>query len=88
MTAGAPPHVVEAVIAALAEFGPVTVVERDTTRENIHFTLLPQCGDHEPAQSYHQQRDVEADDRPGREHRCPRLRIRTGRVDCAVTGRR
>ncbi len=41
LTAGAsaPPRLVEAVIAALAELGPVTVVERETTRENIHFTL-------------------------------------------------
>jgi len=41
LTAGAsaPPRLVEAVIAALAEFGPLTVVERETTHENIHFTL-------------------------------------------------
>ena len=41
LTAGAsaPPRLVEAVITALAEFGPVTVVERETTRETIHFTL-------------------------------------------------
>ncbi|HKR48383.1 MAG TPA: 4-hydroxy-3-methylbut-2-enyl diphosphate reductase [Pseudonocardiaceae bacterium] len=41
LTAGAsaPPRLVDAVIAALAELGPVTVVERETTRENIHFTL-------------------------------------------------
>jgi 4-hydroxy-3-methylbut-2-en-1-yl diphosphate reductase len=41
LTAGAsaPPRLVEAVIAALAQFGPVTVVERETTRETVHFTL-------------------------------------------------
>jgi 4-hydroxy-3-methylbut-2-en-1-yl diphosphate reductase len=41
LTAGAsaPPWLVEAVIAALAELGPVTVVERETTRETVHFTL-------------------------------------------------
>jgi 4-hydroxy-3-methylbut-2-en-1-yl diphosphate reductase len=41
LTAGAsaPPRLVEAVIAALAELGPLTVVERETTHENIHFTL-------------------------------------------------
>jgi 4-hydroxy-3-methylbut-2-enyl diphosphate reductase len=41
LTAGAsaPPRLVDAVIAALAEFGPVTVVEREITRETIHFTL-------------------------------------------------
>jgi 4-hydroxy-3-methylbut-2-enyl diphosphate reductase len=41
LTAGAsaPPRLVEAVIATLAELGPVTVVERETTRENIRFTL-------------------------------------------------
>jgi 4-hydroxy-3-methylbut-2-en-1-yl diphosphate reductase len=41
LTAGAsaPPRLVEAVIAALAELGPVTVVERETTRETVHFTL-------------------------------------------------
>jgi 4-hydroxy-3-methylbut-2-en-1-yl diphosphate reductase len=37
--ASAPPRLVEAVIAALAELGPVTVVERETTRETVHFTL-------------------------------------------------
>jgi 4-hydroxy-3-methylbut-2-enyl diphosphate reductase len=43
LTAGAstPPRLVEAVIAALTELGPVTVVERETTRETIHFTLPP-----------------------------------------------
>ena len=41
LTAGAsaPPRLVEAVIAALAELGQVTVVERETTRETVHFTL-------------------------------------------------
>ncbi|MGH4010872.1 MAG: 4-hydroxy-3-methylbut-2-enyl diphosphate reductase [Pseudonocardiaceae bacterium] len=41
LTAGAsaPPRLVEAVIAALAELGPVTVVECETTRETVHFTL-------------------------------------------------
>jgi 4-hydroxy-3-methylbut-2-enyl diphosphate reductase len=39
--ASAPPRLVEAVITALAELGPVTVVERETTRENIRFTLPP-----------------------------------------------
>jgi 4-hydroxy-3-methylbut-2-en-1-yl diphosphate reductase len=41
LTAGAsaPPRLVEAVIAALAALGPVTVVERETTRETVHFTL-------------------------------------------------
>jgi 4-hydroxy-3-methylbut-2-en-1-yl diphosphate reductase len=37
--ASAPPRLVDAVIAALAELGPVTVVEREITRENIRFTL-------------------------------------------------
>ncbi|MBV9143857.1 MAG: 4-hydroxy-3-methylbut-2-enyl diphosphate reductase [Pseudonocardiales bacterium] len=37
--ASAPPRLVEAVIAALAELGPLTVVERETTRETIHFAL-------------------------------------------------
>lgn len=41
LTAGAsaPPPVVEAVIAVLSEFGPATVIERETTRETVHFTL-------------------------------------------------
>ncbi|MGH3785771.1 MAG: 4-hydroxy-3-methylbut-2-enyl diphosphate reductase [Pseudonocardiaceae bacterium] len=41
LTAGAsaPPRLVDAVIAALAELGPVTVVERETTHETVHFTL-------------------------------------------------
>jgi len=30
---------VDEVIAALAELGPVTVVERETARETVHFTL-------------------------------------------------
>jgi 4-hydroxy-3-methylbut-2-enyl diphosphate reductase len=43
LTAGAsaPPRLVDAVIAALAELGPVTVVEHETTRESVHFTLPP-----------------------------------------------
>jgi 4-hydroxy-3-methylbut-2-enyl diphosphate reductase len=41
LTAGAsaPPRLVDAVIATLAELGPVTVVERETTREDIRFTV-------------------------------------------------
>jgi 4-hydroxy-3-methylbut-2-enyl diphosphate reductase len=39
--ASAPPRLVDAVIAALAELGPVRVVEREITRENIRFTLPP-----------------------------------------------
>jgi 4-hydroxy-3-methylbut-2-enyl diphosphate reductase len=39
--ASAPPTLVDAVIAALAELGPVTVVEREITRESIRFTLPP-----------------------------------------------
>ena len=41
LTAGAsaPPGLVDAVIAALAQLGPVTVVQRETTRETVHFTL-------------------------------------------------
>ncbi len=41
LTAGAsaPPRLVDAVIAALTQLGPVTVVERETTRETVHFTL-------------------------------------------------
>jgi 4-hydroxy-3-methylbut-2-enyl diphosphate reductase len=41
LTAGAsaPPQLVDAVIATLAQAGPVTVVERETTRETVHFTL-------------------------------------------------
>ncbi len=41
LTAGAsaPPRLVQAVIAALAELGPVTVVERETIRETVYFTL-------------------------------------------------
>ncbi|MGH3669256.1 MAG: 4-hydroxy-3-methylbut-2-enyl diphosphate reductase [Pseudonocardiaceae bacterium] len=43
LTAGAsaPPHLVEAAIAAVAEFGPVTVVEREGVRETVHFSLPP-----------------------------------------------
>ena len=41
LTAGAsaPPRLVDAVITALAELGPLTVVEREITRETVHFTL-------------------------------------------------
>jgi 4-hydroxy-3-methylbut-2-en-1-yl diphosphate reductase len=39
--ASAPPRLVEAVIAALAKLGPVRVVEREITRENIRFTPPP-----------------------------------------------
>jgi 4-hydroxy-3-methylbut-2-enyl diphosphate reductase len=41
LTAGAsaPPRLVNAVIAALATFGPVSVIEREITREDIHFAL-------------------------------------------------
>lgn len=41
LTAGAsaPPKLVDAVIVALAELGPLTVVEHETTRESVHFTL-------------------------------------------------
>jgi 4-hydroxy-3-methylbut-2-enyl diphosphate reductase len=39
--ASAPARLVDAVIAALAELGPVRVVEREITRENIRFTLPP-----------------------------------------------
>ncbi|MBV8995470.1 MAG: 4-hydroxy-3-methylbut-2-enyl diphosphate reductase, partial [Pseudonocardiales bacterium] len=39
--ASAPPRLVDAVIAALAELHPVKVVERKITRENIRFTLPP-----------------------------------------------
>ncbi|MBV9012761.1 MAG: 4-hydroxy-3-methylbut-2-enyl diphosphate reductase [Pseudonocardiales bacterium] len=43
LTAGAsaPPRLVEAVIAALRQLGPLTVIERETTRETVHFTLPP-----------------------------------------------
>jgi 4-hydroxy-3-methylbut-2-enyl diphosphate reductase len=41
LTAGAsaPPRLVEGVIDALAGLGPVTMAEREVTRETIHFTL-------------------------------------------------
>jgi 4-hydroxy-3-methylbut-2-enyl diphosphate reductase len=39
--ASAPPRLVNAVIATLAELHPVNVVEREITRENIRFTLPP-----------------------------------------------
>jgi 4-hydroxy-3-methylbut-2-enyl diphosphate reductase len=43
LTAGAsaPPGLVDAVIAALAATGPVTVVEHEATRESVHFALPP-----------------------------------------------
>ncbi|MEJ2856440.1 MULTISPECIES: 4-hydroxy-3-methylbut-2-enyl diphosphate reductase [unclassified Saccharothrix] len=37
--ASAPPHLVSEVVAALRERGPVTVVEREATRETIQFTV-------------------------------------------------
>ncbi|MGY0235610.1 4-hydroxy-3-methylbut-2-enyl diphosphate reductase [Longispora urticae] len=41
LTAGAsaPPRLVEEVVAALSGMGPVTVTERETSRETVHFTL-------------------------------------------------
>ena len=41
LTAGAsaPPRLVNAVIAALGGLGPLSVEERETTRETVHFTL-------------------------------------------------
>lgn len=39
--ASAPPRLVDAVIASLGKFGPVRMVEREITRENIRFTLPP-----------------------------------------------
>uniref|UniRef100_UPI00037143CE 4-hydroxy-3-methylbut-2-enyl diphosphate reductase n=1 Tax=Amycolatopsis sp. (strain ATCC 39116 / 75iv2) TaxID=385957 RepID=UPI00037143CE len=41
LTAGAsaPPGLVDSVVAALGGLGPLTVGERETTRETIHFTL-------------------------------------------------
>ncbi len=46
LTAGAsaPPRLVEAVVTALAGLGPLTVAERETTRETVHFTLPPTVG--------------------------------------------
>lgn len=37
--ASAPPHLVNEVVDALAAFGPVTVAEREVTRETIQFTM-------------------------------------------------
>jgi 4-hydroxy-3-methylbut-2-enyl diphosphate reductase len=37
--ASAPPHLVDEVVALLASLGPVDVVERETTRETVHFGL-------------------------------------------------
>jgi 4-hydroxy-3-methylbut-2-enyl diphosphate reductase len=44
LTAGAsaPPALVDGVIAALKEFGPVTVTERETSRETVRFALPAQ----------------------------------------------
>jgi 4-hydroxy-3-methylbut-2-en-1-yl diphosphate reductase len=41
LTAGAsaPPRLINTVILALAELGPLTVVEHETTRETVYFTL-------------------------------------------------
>jgi 4-hydroxy-3-methylbut-2-enyl diphosphate reductase len=39
--ASAPPRLVDAVIATLTQFGPISVVEHEITRENIQFTLPP-----------------------------------------------
>jgi 4-hydroxy-3-methylbut-2-enyl diphosphate reductase len=41
LTAGAsaPPQLVDSVISALSDLGDVTVSERETTRETVHFTL-------------------------------------------------
>lgn len=43
LTAGAsaPPHLVEAVLDGLAGLGPVTVIEREVTRETVQFGLPP-----------------------------------------------
>jgi 4-hydroxy-3-methylbut-2-en-1-yl diphosphate reductase len=43
LTAGAsaPPRLVNAVVAALTEFGPVNVVEREIAREDVHFAVPP-----------------------------------------------
>jgi 4-hydroxy-3-methylbut-2-enyl diphosphate reductase len=43
LTAGAstPPGLVTAVIGAIARWGPVTVTEREVTREVVHFALPP-----------------------------------------------
>jgi 4-hydroxy-3-methylbut-2-enyl diphosphate reductase len=37
--ASAPPRLVESVLSALSELGEISVDERETTRETIHFTL-------------------------------------------------
>lgn len=41
LTAGAsaPPHLVDEVVALLASLGPIDVIERETTRETVHFGL-------------------------------------------------
>ena len=39
--ASAPPRLVDAVIATLTQFGPVSVIEHEITREHIRFTLPP-----------------------------------------------
>jgi 4-hydroxy-3-methylbut-2-enyl diphosphate reductase len=47
LTAGAsaPPHLVDEVIATLRALGPVDVVEREVTREDIRFTLPKEVSD-------------------------------------------
>jgi 4-hydroxy-3-methylbut-2-enyl diphosphate reductase len=37
--ASAPGHLVDEVVTALSEYGPVTVTERETTRETVEFTM-------------------------------------------------
>jgi len=37
--ASAPPRLVDGVVELLSQFGPVDVIERELTRETIHFTL-------------------------------------------------
>jgi 4-hydroxy-3-methylbut-2-en-1-yl diphosphate reductase len=51
LTAGAsaPPWLVEAVLDSLAELGPLTVTERETTREDVRFTLPPTVRSIDPA---------------------------------------
>ena len=47
LTAGAsaPPHLVDEVIGTLRALGPVDVVEREVTREDIRFTLPKEVSD-------------------------------------------
>jgi 4-hydroxy-3-methylbut-2-enyl diphosphate reductase len=51
LTAGAsaPPLLVTEVITALSELGPVTVEERELTRETVHFDLPPAVREASPA---------------------------------------